>query len=279
MDKLLLIDGSNLLFQMFYGMPDPIADKDGRDIRGAFGFIGALRKILQMTRPTHMAVLFDGECQNVRKELDAQYKANRPDWSQMPPEQTPFCQLPDIFRALELLQIPFAQTQSCECDDWMAGYCHSYPQVHTVICSQDSDFFQLISPNTCVLRYRADRSVVWGEDYLQQKLGIRPEQYALYKSLTGDSADNIPGIRGVGPKTAAALLQQFGDLEGLLAGAQQIAKPSIRAAITENAQRLRLNHALVCLSGAPELPFSLEQLRFTGSVPGTWQVLRQIGCY
>ena len=108
MDKLLVVDGSNLLFQMFYGMPTRIVGKHGKSIHGTLGFIGALLKIIKMTAPTHVVVLFDGACHNERCDLNADYKANRPDYSQMAEEETPFCQLPDIFKALEYLGISYA---------------------------------------------------------------------------------------------------------------------------------------------------------------------------
>ena len=88
--RLLIVDGSNLLFQMFYGMPARILNKDGKPIQGTLGFVGALLKIVRRVQPTHLVVLFDGECQNERTALDADYKANRPDFSEMAEEDTPF---------------------------------------------------------------------------------------------------------------------------------------------------------------------------------------------
>jgi DNA polymerase-1 len=107
--KLLIVDGSNLLFQMFYGMPARIFNKEGKPIHGTIGFVGALLKIIRMTAPSHAVVLFDGECHNERKDLDESYKANRPDFSQMSEAEVPFSQLPDIFKALAYLKIPFAK--------------------------------------------------------------------------------------------------------------------------------------------------------------------------
>lgn len=104
--RLLVVDGSNLLFQMFFGMPSRIMNRDGKAIQGVLGFVGALRKILGRTSPTHAAVLFDGPHQNPRTQVDAAYKANRPDYSQIPEEQNPFSQLPNICAALDYLKIP-----------------------------------------------------------------------------------------------------------------------------------------------------------------------------
>ena len=274
MEKLLVVDGSNLLFQMFYGMPARIMNHQGKAIQGTLGFVGALLKIIRRVRPTHVAVLFDGECHNPRKDLDEAYKANRPDWAEE--EETPFDQLPDIYAALDSLGIVHAETQCCEADDWIAGYALSWDG-ELVISSFDSDFFQLITDKVHVLRYRGERSVICDKAWLWEKYRIRPQQYADFKSLTGDSADNIRGVPGVGSKTAAALLQQFGDLQGLLDGAENIAKPSIRAAVLQNRERLRLNHLLICLKAGETLPFTEEEMRWQDSGATTMEVLRAIG--
>ena len=120
--KLLIVDGSNLLFQMFYGMPARIIGAEGKAIQGTLGFVGALLKMIRAVSPTHVFVAFDGECENARTEIDSDYKANRPDYQDVPEEETPFSQLPDIFRALDYLGIRYAETVCCEADDWVAGY-------------------------------------------------------------------------------------------------------------------------------------------------------------
>ena len=182
---LLLVDGSNLLFQMFYGMPARIVNAQGRPIQGTVGFVGALLKIIRMVCPTHVAVLFDGECHNVRTELDSEYKANREDYSLLPEEDTPFSQLPDIFAALDYLGIRYAETTDCEADDWMAAFAVNNGGREVVIASQDSDLFQLITDKVHILRYRGEKTVLCNEQYIRQKLGIAPSQYAAFKALTG----------------------------------------------------------------------------------------------
>lgn len=274
MEKLLVVDGSNLLFQMFYGMPARIVNHQGKAIQGTLGFVGALLKILRLVRPSHVAVLFDGECHNPRKDLDEAYKANRPDWAEE--EETPFDQLPDIYAALDQLGISHAETACCEADDWIAGYALSW-EGELVISSFDSDFFQLITDKVKILRYRGEKTVICDKAWLWEKYAIRPDQYAAFKALTGDTADNIRGIPGVGPKTAAGLLRQFGDLQGLLEGAEAIAKPSIRESVLRSMDRLRLNHLLICLKAGEDLPFSKEEMRWRDSGSTTMEVLRAIG--
>ena len=278
MEKLLLVDGSNLLFQMFYGMPARILNHEGKPIQGTLGFVGALLKIIRRVQPACVAVLFDGECHNDRTDIDENYKANREDFSQMDEEDTPFSQMPDVYRALDYMGICHAETTDCETDDWMAAYCRKYGQeTEIVVASQDSDFFQLISENVTVLRYRGDNSVLCDVQYIREKLGIDPSQYADFKSLTGDSADNIKGADKVGPKTAAWLVQEFGDLESIISRAEEITKPSIRASIRQNAERLRRNYALIHLTGEVEIPFKIEKLAYQYDGVTTTQVLTAIG--
>lgn len=278
MGRLLIVDGSNLLFQMFYGMPARIVNADGKAIQGTLGFVGALLKIIRRVEPTHVAVLFDGEYVSSRGDLDSDYKANRPDYSQIPEEETPFSQLPDIYAALDCLGICHRETTVCETDDWIAGYALTYGQDHEiVIASQDSDFFQLITDRVKVLRYRGEKTVICDPAWIREKLAIQPGQYADFKSLTGDAADNIRGADKIGPKTAAQLLQQFGSLEGILQGAGEIRKPSIRESVIRNQERLRKNYALIRLSAGAELPFALEELSWQDTGLTTVRVLQQIG--
>ena len=252
--------------------------QQGRPIQGTLGFVGALLKIIRKLQPTHLAVLFDGEVKNSRGELDENYKANREDFSQLPEEETPFSQLPDVYAALDYLGICHRETSECETDDWMASYALGLGREYRMtLMSQDSDFFQLITGNVSVLRYRGDNSVFCDCAYIREKLGIEPCQYADFKSLTGDASDNIRGAEKVGPKTAAALLQQFGDLENLLTHAQEIAKPSVRQSVSQSDDRLRLNYRLIKLDGQAALPFALDDLTYTPMGLTTNQILTDIG--
>lgn len=277
MKKFLIVDGSNLLFQMFYGMPARIVNQDGKPIQGTLGFVGALLKIIRLVDPSHIAVVFDGECSNPRADIDSTYKANRPDYSDIPEEETPFSQLPDIYAALDFLGIAHKETENCESDDWIAGYALSDGYQEMVICSFDSDFFQLITPQLTVLRYRGKESILCDMAYIREKLGIEPEQYAAFKSLTGDNADNIPGVHKIGPKTAAFLMQQFGDLETMLSHTDAIRKPSIRCAVEANAQRIRTNYQLIKLGNASDLPFSPKEMIYKPRDITTTAVLQGIG--
>ena len=283
MKKILLVDGCNLLFQMFFGMPARITNEQGRAIQGTLGFVGALLKIIRMTKPTHVAVLFDGESHNPRVDLDADYKANREDYSMVAEEENPFSQLPDVYAALDFMGLCHAETTECEADGWMGGYVGKYTGEEAdggcqmVISSFDSDFFQLISDNVSVLRYRGDNTVWCDSAYLQNKFEIAPERYADFKSLTGDAADNIKGAEKVGPKTAAQLVNEFGNLENILARANEIKKPSVRESILRDVERLQKNYRLIKLEGAENLPFALADMEWQDSGITTTEVLKGIG--
>lgn len=278
MNRLLIVDGSNLLFQMFFGMPARIVNKQGKAIHGTLGFVGGLLKIIRRTEPTHIVVLFDGEHENERAQINAEYKANRVDYSQIPEDENPFSQLPDVYAALDCLNIKHAETSVCETDDWVAGYALTYgKEMEIVISSFDSDFFQLITNKVSVLRYRGNNTVICTPDYIRDKFHIEPGQYADFKSLTGDVSDNIKGADKVGPKTAAYLLNRFDSLENILGNAESIDKPSIKDSIRRNSARLKSNYKIIKLSNAVTLPFALDDITYKDMDITTNEVLKRIG--
>lgn len=278
MNRLLIVDGHNLLFQMFFGMPSRIVNKDGKAIQGTLGFVGALLKMIRKVEPTHVAVLFDGEHQNDRAALEPEYKANRTDYSTVPEDMSPFSQLSDVYRALDVLGIKYTEISDGETDDAIASYALRYGwENEIVIASFDSDFFQLITDNVTVLRYRGDSSIICDRAYIKGKLGIEPEKYADFKSLTGDAADNIRGADKVGQKTAASLISEFGSLEGVIASAEQIKKPSVRASVISCSERLRKNYILIKLTNRAKIPFELCSLEYDLPQISTTEVLRKIG--
>ena len=267
-----------MLFQMFFGMPARIFNRSGKAIHGTIGFVGALIKIIRMTKPTHVAVLFDGEHENERVALNADYKANRIDYSTVSEQENPFTQLPDIYAALDYLKIKRAETTVCETDDWIAGYSYAYGRdTQIVISSFDSDYFQLITENVSVLRYRGLKTAICTADTVLDRCGVSPSQYADFKSLVGDTSDNIKGADGVGPKTAAALLNRFATLEGVLANAEKIERAAIRESVIRNLERLQTNYKLIKLTGGAALPFELDELIFGGVQLSTNEVLRALG--
>ena len=276
--KLLIVDGHNLLFQMFFGMPSRIIGKDGRAIHGTLGFIGALIKMIKMVEPTHAVVLFDGEHDNPRVELSVDYKANRIDYSDVPDEDNPFSQLYDIYTALDCMSILHTEIADGEADDAMAAYALTYgSEMEIVIASFDSDFFQLISENVKILRYRGKKTVICDGVFVQEKFGVTPMQYVDFKSLTGDVSDNIKGADKIGSKTAATLLQQFGSLKVIIENADGITKPSIKKSVKQYAERLKTNYCLIKLDNKTKIPFDIDRLKYDYTGITTNEVLGRIG--
>ena len=278
MNTYLLIDGHNLLFQMFFGMPSRIVNRDGIPIHGVLGFVGAFIKICRLTSPTHAAVIFDSEHANPRNELDGNYKANHPSYADLPDEKNPFSQLPYIYSALDYLKIPHAEAADCETDDVIAAYTRKYgSRSRVVISSHDSDFFQLVTNNVFVLRYRGKNSIIYDKAGIKEKFGISPSEYADFKAMTGDRADNIKGADKVGPKTAAFLLSEFGTLDNIIANSDKITKPSIRKSIQDSADRLKTNQKLIALDGSAALPFQIHPLKTDPTTCKTKHILNEIG--
>ena len=221
MKRLLIIDGHNLLFQMFFGFPVKLYNSKGKMYQGVLGFIGGLLKIIKKINPTHVVVLFDSEKRTVRSDVYEEYKSNRIDYNLVDEQDNPFSQLEDIFKSLECLGIKYKEIETYETDDVIASYVYKYRDVCEIfISSFDSDFFQLIDENVKVLRYRGDNSIVCDKEFLKKKYSINPNVYSLFKSLVGDSADNIKGVKGIGPKGAMAILAN-GDIDGLQAAIEQ----------------------------------------------------------
>lgn len=277
MDKLLIVDGHNLLFQMFFGMPSRIINSQGVAIHGVLGFVGALNKIFDAVSPTYAVVFFDGETHNIRCDVDENYKANRTDYSQVEESENPFSQLPYVYSALDFMQVAHAETTTCETDDVIASYAKRYKDMcKIVISSFDSDYFQLIDDNVSVFRYRGKNSVMCTAQYVEERFGVKPAVYAHFKSLVGDASDNLVGCKGIGPKRAASLLQNFGTVQNLCENAYKIENASLRAIVCENKQVILRNYSLINLQGNESLPFDISQLEVPKRKK-TMEVVRGIG--
>ena len=278
MDRILIIDGHNLLFQMFFGMPSKIIGARGKAIHGVIGFVGALNNLAKRFSPSHLLVMFDGEKNNPRKDILEEYKANRIDYSEVPEDENPFSQLPLIYEALDYMGIRHAETTDCETDDVIAAYALEYGKEKEVIISSfDSDYFQLITDTVKVVRYRGQMSVLCDKEYIMTKYGIEPSRYLDWKCLVGDTSDNIPGIRGVGPKTATKLINTFGDIEAIQCRTSEIESERIRAAIECGKEIIERNRSLIRLGNCATMPYSLTDIEFAGPRLSTSDVIRGIG--
>lgn len=210
MKKIVLIDGHNLLFRMFYGIPTSIKNSKGKEIRGLIGFIGSLKKIIAEFKPYSLLVIFDSETsKNDNLEISEDYKANRINYNYVAEEENPFSQLPLIKKALEYLNITYIEIENYEADDYIASIVTSRVsnEYQFIIVSTDSDFIGLVNNNTYLYVPRGENSILYDEKEVIKKYNVLPRKYIMFKALAGDKSDNIKGISGIGNITASKILK------------------------------------------------------------------------
>ncbi len=262
MEKLLLVDGLNLLFQMFYGMPNKIYGQNGKCCHGVIGFIGGLLKSINFHKPDYLLVIFDGENNGNRKEINTLYKANRIDYSLVPEEDNPFVQYHDILKSLDYLSINYIETNGYEADDLIASYVKTYDNdINIIIQSSDSDFIQLLSNNTFLFKYRGKNSCLITPEEVLNKYGVMPDKMAELKAIVGDNADNLKGVYKVGIKTAGKLLNEFQNIDGIYQNIDLIKSIKIKQNLLEAKELVKQNYELICLRGNIDIPISLENLK------------------
>jgi len=277
-EKLLLVDGHNLLFRSFYGIPARIPGREGYSIHGVVGFIGTLLKTLAQLAPTHLMVIFDAESGSFRHEADEQYKSNRP--AEQAKRDDPFSQLPLIYAALDHLGWKHAEVVGFEADDLIAAYAqHACGEADVVILSTDADLFQLIGPNISVYYPNGKASILYGTTEVMAKFGVAPCFIPDLKALTGDKSDHLAGVPGIGPKTACRLIQRFGGITEIYRQIDAIAQERLRNKLTEYRQQVWHNMAMIRLHHQVPFPFPLPELAIS---PLAWQrktmgILREVG--
>lgn len=248
-DHLFLVDGSGYIFRAYHALPPLTRKSDGLPTGAVAGFCNMLWKLMRDARntdvgvtPTHFAVIFDYSSKTFRNELYPEYKANR----SAPPEDL-IPQFGLIREATRAFNLPSIEMEGFEADDLIATYCHMAEEVGAgaTIVSSDKDLMQLVSSSVAMYDPMKDRQI--GIPEVIEKWGVPPEKMVELQALTGDSIDNIPGVPGIGPKTAALLLEQFGDLETLLARAAEIKQEKRRQSILDNSDKVRISRELVTL--------------------------------
>jgi DNA polymerase-1 len=253
--RLVLVDGSGYIFRAFFALP-PMTRPDGTPVNAVFGFATMLFRLLQEYPEDDIVVVFDASAHSFRNELYADYKANR---EAPPPELTP--QFPLVREATRAFSLPVVESEGYEADDLIASYAGAARAAgeEVLIVSSDKDLMQLIGDGVAMWDPMKQKTI--GHEEVIERFGVGPELVRDALALIGDTSDNVPGVPGIGPKTAAQLLQEYGSLEGLLAKADQIKQPKRREALTANADRVRLAWQLVGLDSSTPLPLPLDQVR------------------
>lgn len=251
---LYLIDGSGFIFRAFHALP-PMSRPDGTPVNAVFGFTSMLMKLLETTEVDHLAVVFDSARRNFRHEIYPDYKAHRPE---IPEELAPQFSL--IRAACKAFNVPVIEAEGFEADDLIAAYAdHAVQQrARVTIVSSDKDLMQLVGDRVDMLDPLKNKPVSIPE--VIEKFGVPPAQVADVQALAGDSTDNVPGVPGIGPKTAAQLIQEFGTLENLLSNLDKIPQPKRREALERNVDNARISYRLVTLSRQAPLSLPLEAL-------------------
>ena len=258
-DHVFLVDGSGYIFRAFHALPALTRKSDGLPIGAVAGFCNMLWKLLRDSvageRPTHLAVIFDHSSETFRNRLYSEYKANRTE----PPEdlRPQFKLIRDAVRAFD---IPSIEQKDYEADDLIATYARlaSEAGATTTIVSSDKDLMQLVGNGVSLYDTMKDKRI--GREEVIEKFGVGPERVIDVQSLAGDSVDNVPGVPGIGIKTAAQLIEEYGDLDTLLARAGEIKQPKRREALIEHADKARISRDLVRLETHVPLDVPLEDL-------------------
>jgi DNA polymerase-1 len=252
---LLLFDGNALVHRAFHALPPLTVPKTGEMVGAVYGFASMLLKVLSEIKPTHYAIAFDRPTPTFRHHRFEEYKAQRP---ATPDELTG--QYQRLRELIEAFHIPVFEMEGYEADDILGSLSRqaSVQNIDTIIVTGDADAMQLVSPKVQVLMPRRafGDTMLYDKAAVGQKYGVEPRQIADLKALEGDSSDNIPGVPGIGPKTAARLIQQFGSVEGVYTHVDEVTP-------TKLGQTLRANQELALLSKelatiVTEVPVELE---------------------
>ncbi|MDD3087521.1 MAG: DNA polymerase I [Candidatus Omnitrophica bacterium] len=255
--KLYLLDAMAFCYRAFYAVRG-LTTSFGQPSGAAYGFVNILNKVLKEGNPDYLAACFDVSRDTFRSRKFSDYKLQRP-----PMPDGLSSQIPLIKEILSGYGLRVVEKKGYEADDIIATLANKSASlgIAVTIVSSDKDMLQLVGKGIEVFNPYKDDGLVYNEGVVEEKFGVKPNQIADILSLTGDSADNIPGIPGIGEKTALKLIKEFKSLEGLIGNIDKISSQGIRDAVKANKERAKLNKELVVLSSRPEIEFNLEELK------------------
>jgi DNA polymerase-1 len=251
---LTLIDGSGFIFRAFHGLP-PMTRPDGTPVNAVYGFTTMLMKLLADRPSDYVAVIFDSSRKTFRSDIYPEYKAHRP-----PPPEELVPQFPLVREATRAFDLPAVELEGFEADDLIATYARLGGEAgaEITIVSSDKDLMQLVRPGVDMYDPMKNRAITEAEVF--EKFGVAPDRVVDVQALCGDASDNVPGVPGIGVKTAAQLIGEYGDLDTLLARAGEIRQPKRRETLLANAGMARISRELVRLRDDAPVPVPLAEL-------------------
>ncbi len=264
MKKLLLIDANSLIHRSFHALP-PLTSLKGEPINAVYGLSSILLKILREHNPDYIAAAFDRPEPTFRDEIFKEYKAHRP-----PTDNLLVPQLGEAHNTFEKFGVKVVEKAGLEADDIVGILAEKFkaePDIKVVIFSGDKDNLQLVDGDKVVvelLKTGVSKTVVYNEPVFLQDYGFSPRQLVDYKALVGDASDNIPGVKGIGPKGATDLIKEYATVEKIYEDIELISKKALKEKLAANKEMAFMSKKLAAIKRDAPLEISLEDLKFNG---------------
>ncbi len=281
--RLVIFDSNSVIHRAFHALP-PLTTKKGEVVGAVYGFLLVFLKAIKEFQPDFVAACFDVKGPTFRHEKYAQYKAKRP----KAPDEL-YQQIPIVKNVLESFGVPVYEKQGFEGDDLIgtiakiAPQKQVFPELETIVVSGDSDNFQMIDDKTKVyaLRKGVKDTVLYDEKLVAEKYqGLKPQQLIDYRALRGDPTDNIPGVKGIGEKTAITLIQKFGSIENLYQNLDEVEKPKLKQTLIQGKQDAFDSKELSVIYQSVPMDFNLQDCRWENyDKEKASQMLRSLGFF
>ena len=252
--KLWLVDGSGYIYRAFYAIPNMTRPTDKMPVNAVYGFTSMIMNLVADNKAECLAVVFDAKRRNFRNDLYPDYKANR---REAPPEL--IAQFPLIREAVQAFNIASVELEGYEADDLIASYAQkaALDGYDVTIVSADKDLMQLMTDD--IHLYDPMKKRLLTEEDVEKKFGVKPDKVVQVQALMGDTSDNIPGVKGIGPKTAAELILRFNTVDNLYQHLDEVLSLKVRSSLRDNEDKARLSQQLVCLKSDIDLPVEIEK--------------------
>ena len=268
MERLLIVDGNNLLFQMFYGMPSKIYNKSGQTIHATIGFVSAMQRLIKLVDASFVVVVFDGDVNQERIDEYKDYKANRVNnWDELPSDEVPFNEEENIIKCLNFMGIKVLKSINMEADDLIASLTLSNCEDYKIyISSNDSDFYQLINDNVAIIKYKGKDSKIIDKNEFYNIFNFDSSKYVFYKSLVGDSADNIMGISGIGKVRATKIVSCCDSFKKLLEKKNELLPKKIASSLEDEMNKFFTNKKIIILTQSPIINYDIREFGYNKDI-------------